>query len=308
MNVLKQLSLEQIKELTYEEICNLIKSQPITETECDRLAIEYINTFFNNCVYVCPKSPGINMYHAIGLGNIHNVNSGEYSGNIEYNNRIRDIINKTDSATIIMDKIINNKINQKLYIMFIPIKMNSQTNQSLSLSFKDHRLTTSCQCNNIITKQEFERLRSGKNICSTCPQNKCYFTMGSNGIVRTHYNYNFSINEGKNNTKQSYNIRGYKLYKGTDFIAMTEEQIKEKYNINNIEDYIIDPQRDIRSDNVLNLDNHVNDYLVNDSELIKYMLPWKIYDMTKEEAPKLYDFTDYFNFIDMIKLKHTLKN
>lgn len=316
MNVLKQLTLEQIKALTHEEIHELIKSRSEAEIEYDRenipVLIDYINNFFRNCIcfhthiYVQASRESIfNVYGAIALGHVQKAHQ-DGNFNIELNNKIRKFINKTETVTMIMDKIMKDyaKINQKLYIMFIPTEIKSKGD---ILLLRGSSIKLECQCNNMITYQEYINSRCSAGLTNPlCPLKNCFFASTGNGkIERYNPQYTVRINEGRADTKQSYNIRGYKLYKAADFIIMTAQQIKEKYNIANIEEFVINPiKQDINS---FDEENHVYEYVLSDKEMNKYILPWKILDMSIEEAPKEYDFSEYFNFIDMIRFKKYMK-
>lgn len=316
MEALKQLSLEQIKTLSYEQIHDLLKSKSVYESEIenkniDRL-IEYVNNFFKNCVSIFDDSKNNNpyAYGALGLDNIQDIKMNVTPTDFIAHKKFRKIINKTISATSMMKQIINlyTTINQKLYIMFVPIKNISDSENMLRNHILPNKIKLECSCASNISSADYELLRKNKAMVyggyvSSCSQKNCYYIYNNNGAyTKTNIEAQCQVNKGYNDIKQSYSVRGYNLYTGSDFIVLTRKQIIEKYGIENIDEFVIDP-----ANQEFTTDNHVEDYLIYKHELRKYRLPWHIFDLTVAEDIKVCDFTQYFNFIDMVELREYLE-
>lgn len=303
MELLNQLTFDQLKSLSYEQIYNIINSNKKITTEINTKIyddlIEQINNFFLDCVY------GYSPYCAVGLNDI--IRPDFSTTEVNHQKMIQLCINKTKElknpvkSFELMKQIKkiceNNNIN--VYLTFIPHKIETSLSKSTLTSYKD--VSLSCDC------PEYRQNNSG------CPNEMCmyeYITEHTLSTNQTKHRYRKKkiqkmcvLNKGHNTditNNSNLLAHGYKLYYGINFQAHKKDTLLKLFDIDNIDDFIINPE----SQNIdsVNLTNHSIDYIMNNHNLVKYSLPWIIYDKTLG-SDKSVDFSEHFKFIDMIKLK-----
>lgn len=206
---------------------------------------------------------------------------------------VRNEMNNTNKLNGSLELIKNlcDKINEKLYIIFTPIKLNLQNNAGIY----QNDIQPYYQA---VTNTTKIPLNCGCDInnpnSNGCTKKWC------NKLLHDTFNYKNPIQfeiyrdtkEFNTDRKSSLYGLGYKLYKGDNFEVLTKSQLMEKFNITNIDDYIIDKKR-IDS---INLENHFVDWINN---INLYYLPWQI----SVDNENIYDLSEYFHFVDMLKLR-----
>ena len=315
MNILKKLSLEQIKALDHEQIYELSNMQQLKSKERTEEIISISNDFFNNCVYLYNwntyYATKLNWFSKLDMPYIKNAATNcneeeELKLNLEHLSKLHPLASN-ESISVTMKKIIKicDDVDQKLYIIFMPVKHHYHRNYDFNLlNIKNNQYTLKCDhmCQN---KYPSNKPMPGNNFCpgKACIVSNCH---GHPHVISKQSTCTINLGRKTDLGRTGYNNYGYKIYAGNNFQVYTKDQLTEKLNISNIDEFIINPKtQNIES---VNSENHVIDWLNDNYELVKYVLPWKIQNKTFAEKDKTWDFSECFNFVDMIKLKKYLQN